>query len=220
MADSCVKSFPMTGSFAQGAQFAEMTKTFHGGSRKIMRKNKKMNRRNNRTSRRSNRKMAGGAVFTPYADYQTEFSSILPKDMLDLAKVSSLDAAFAELPAVERAAGVMAGGGKRSASRKGGASKKNRKTGRKGGASKKNRKASRKASRKNRKMNGGSAPIDAPSMIIQTQAEELDARLNPQWYTENTVIPNFRGPIPIPGGTVPAPLAPLPNVPKVGGRRF
>jgi hypothetical protein len=106
-------------------------------------------------------------------------------------------------------------------SRKGGASKKNsrkgpskknsrkgpsKKNNRKGGASKKNnRKTIR--NRLKRNMRGGNAPIEEPTMLIQTEADELSARLNPQWYTENTVIPNFRGPLPIPGGS------------KVGGRR-
>ena len=68
-------------------------------------------------------------------------------------------------------------------------------------------------------MKGGSAPVDQPSMLIQNQAEEMDARLNPQWYTENTVIPNFRGPLPFPGVMSPAPLAPAPPSPKLGGWR-
>lgn len=191
MSNSCVKSYPTNGSLAQGEQFAEMTKALHGGSRKNMRKNKKMpSRRNNRKSRRNN--MRGGSFYTPYADYQTEFSAMLPTDLRELSGVSALDSAFVELPAIERAAGVMSGG------------------------SRKNRRNNR---RNRRNLRGGSAPIDQPSMLIQNATEEMDARLNPQWYTENTVIPNFRGPLPIPGGTVPAPLAPMPPVPKVGGRR-
>ena len=203
MSNSCVKSYPTNGSLAQGEQFAEMTKALHGGSRKNVRKNKKMpSRRNNRKSR-----MSGGSYFTPYADYQTEFNQMLPTDLRALATVAPLDAKFVELPAIERAAGVMAGGGRRNRS--------NRKS------SRKNRsKSSRKSRRNNRRnLRGGSAPVDAPSLLIQNATEEMDARLNPQWYTENTVIPNFRGPIPIPGGTVPAPIAPAPPVPKVGGRR-
>jgi hypothetical protein len=188
-----------------------MTKTFHGGSRKNMRKNKKMNRKNFR--------MRGGAMFTPYADYQNDFSNVLPKDLTDLAKVGPLDAAFAELPAITSSA--MSGGGKRKTkrnppskknNRKGGASKKNsrkapsKKNNRKGGASKKNSRNAR-VNRLKRNMRGGNAPVEEPTMLIQTEADELNARLNPQWYTENTVIPNFRGPLPIPGGS------------KVGGRR-
>ena len=183
-----------------------MTKAFHGGSRKNMRKNKKMNRKNY--------KMRGGAMFTPYADYQNDFSNMLPKDLTELAKVGPLDAAFAELPAITSSA--MTGGGKRKTkrntlsknNRKGGASKKNN---RKGGASKKNNRKTvnrvNSKKQKKRNMRGGNAPIGEPTMLIQTEADELGARLNPQWYTENTVIPNFRGPLPIPGGS------------KVGGRR-
>lgn len=201
MTNSCVKSYPTTGSLAQGMQFAEMTKGLHGGSRKNVRKNKKMpSRRNNRKNR-----MSGGSYFTPYADYQTEFNQMLPTDLRGLATVAPLDAKFVELPAVERAAGVMAGGGRKNRS-----SRKNRS----------NRKNDRRNNRKSRRnLRGGSAPVDTPTMLIQNATEEMDARLNPQWYTENTVIPNFRGPIPIPGGTVPAPIAPSPPVPKVGGSR-
>jgi hypothetical protein len=197
MTNSCVKSYPTNGSLAQGEQFAEMTKSLHGGSRKNARKNKKMpSRRNNRRNNRKSR-MSGGSYFTPYADYQTEFNQMLPTELRVAAVVAPLDAKFTELPAIERAAGVMAGGGRRSR--------------------RNNRKNSRRNNRRN--LRGGSAPITEPTMLIQNATEEMDARLNPQWYTENTVIPNFRGPIPIPGGTVPAPLAPSPPVPKVGGSR-
>ena len=209
------------GSLSQGAQFAEMTKNLHGGSRKNMRKNKKMVRR---SSRRKN--MRGGSFFTPYADYKTEFNMSLPKDMADIAKTAPLDAKFEELPAVERAAGVMMGGSRRRSSRRSSKSKSKKSSRMKAGSrksKKSSRRNSRKKSRKSKKsrknMKGGSAPVDQPSMLIQTQAEELDARLNPQWYTENTVIPNFRGPLSIPGGNIAAPLAPAPPGPKLGGWR-
>ena len=211
------------GSLSQGAQFAEMTKNLHGGSRKNMRKNKKMVRRSSRRSRSSRKNMRGGSFFTPYADYKTEFNMSLPKDMADIAKTAPLDAKFEELPAVERAAGVMMGGSRRRSSRR---SSKSKKSSRMKAGSRKSKKSSRKSkkgsrkSKKSRKnMKGGSAPVDQPSMLIQTQAEELDARLNPQWYTENTVIPNFRGPLSIPGGNIAAPLAPAPPGPKLGGWR-
>jgi hypothetical protein len=38
------------------------------------------------------------------------------------------------------------------------------------------------------------APIDTPGMILSA-AEEGQAFLNPQWYNENLVNPNFRGPV-------------------------
>lgn len=72
-------------------------------------------------------------------------------------------------------------------------------------------------SRKGKK-GGAYATVDAPSMILSSPAEETAARLNPQWYTENTVIPDFRGPLPVPGSTVPAPNPP-PVAPAKGGAR-
>ena len=41
---------------------------------------------------------------------------------------------------------------------------------------------------------GGMAPITMPSMLL-TAAEEPAAMLNPQWYTENLVVPSFQGPV-------------------------
>lgn len=221
---------PVTSSLNQGAQFADMTKTMHGGSRKKLRKNKKMgstqsrsrsNRKNNK-SKKVKRQSGGGSFFTPYADYSTEFDQQLPADMRALSGVGPLDAKFVELPAIERAAGVMTGGGSKSANKKKRRSPVKRSS-KKRTPSPKRAKGQRRRSGSNRKsgkQQGGSAPVDEPSMLLRTSAEEMDARLNPQWYTENTVIPNFRGPVPIPGGTVSAPLYPSTvPVPKVGGKR-
>jgi hypothetical protein len=47
--------------------------------------------------------------------------------------------------------------------------------------------------RNTKKMKGGIARVNAPGMIL-TAPEERAAFLNPQWYTENTVIPSFKGP--------------------------
>jgi hypothetical protein len=127
--------------------------------------------------------MRGGSYFASYADYPTSFSTMLPTEIRDLARVAPLDAKFAELPAVERAAGVMAGGGRR----------------------------------RTRRHRGGAAPIGASPVILTTPEELAAARLNPQFYTENTVIPNFRGDIPYNGGVIPAPSPP--PMPKVGGGR-
>ena len=189
MGTTCNPTYPTTSSIDQGAQFAKMTAAFHGGSRKrssksrggarkSLRRNKKMVR-----SRRSTRRMRGGSYFASYADYPTSFSTMLPTEIRDLARVAPLDAKFAELPAVERAAGVMAGGGRR----------------------------------RTRRHRGGAAPIDASPVILTTPEELAAARLNPQFYTENTVIPNFRGDIPYNGGVIPAPSPP--PMPKVGGGR-
>lgn len=45
----------------------------------------------------------------------------------------------------------------------------------------------------NRRLRGGMAPINMPSMLL-TPEEEPAAMLNPQWYTENLVVPSFQGP--------------------------
>lgn len=48
--------------------------------------------------------------------------------------------------------------------------------------------------RSTRRQRGGVAPVDAPGMIL-SPGEEGQAFLNPQWYNENLVNPNFRGPV-------------------------
>jgi len=52
---------------------------------------------------------------------------------------------------------------------------------------------SRRRRRTARRMYGGVAPVSAPAMILSPQ-EEPAAFLNPQWYTENQVVPSFVGP--------------------------
>ncbi len=52
--------------------------------------------------------------------------------------------------------------------------------------------------RTRRKQRGGVASVDAPAMIL-SPAEEQQAFMNPQWYTENQVIPSFKGPVAVPG---------------------
>jgi hypothetical protein len=47
--------------------------------------------------------------------------------------------------------------------------------------------------KRSRKQRGGVAAVDASAMIL-SPAEESQAFLNPQWYNENLVNPNFRAP--------------------------
>jgi hypothetical protein len=96
------------------------------------------------------------------ADYPNEFSVTLPQDMHAAARVSSLDAAFAQLPEFVGKYGNQTGG-------------------------------SRRSRRSGCMMRGGMAPVSAPAMILSPQ-EESAAMLNPQWYTENQVVPSFVGP--------------------------
>ena len=144
-------------------------------------------RKKNRKSKMvRTRKMRGGGLFTPYSDYPTAFDHSLPTDIRGLARVADLDTKFTELPAIQRAAGVPQSGGRRTRRKSGGR-------------------------RRMTRRKGGSSPINAPSMLLSTPEQEAAARLNPQWYTENTVIPNFRGPLPVPGTPTPVQVK--------GGRR-
>jgi len=140
----------------------------------------------------------GAAMFTPYAEYPSSMDQMLPNELVADARLADLNAKFAELPSVEAAAGVSpspvpsasvyvppaTAGGPMVSTPSGlmpmaGGGRRRKAT---------------------RRMRGGEAPINAPSMLISSPEEEAAARLNPQWYTENTVIPGFRGPLPVPGG--------------------
>jgi len=98
------------------------------------------------------------------AAYPSQFSEMLPQDMHNSARTTILDQSFAELPQFIGKYGNQTGG-----------------------------KRSRKARRSGRKHRGGMAPLSMPSMLL-TPAEEPAAMLNPQWYTENMVVPSFQGP--------------------------
>jgi hypothetical protein len=117
---------------------------------------------------RRSRKMRGG--YDANAAYPSQFSEMLPQDMHNSARTTILDQSFAELPQFIGKYGNQTGG-KRSRKHRGG-------------------KRSRRSGRKHR---GGMAPLSMPSMLL-TPAEEPAAMLNPQWYTENMVVPSFQGP--------------------------
>jgi hypothetical protein len=99
------------------------------------------------------------------AAYPSQFSEMLPQDMHNSARIGALDTSFADLPQFVGKYGNQTGG----------------------------RRRGRRASRRSRKHRGGMAPITMPSMLL-TAAEEPAAMLNPQWYTENMVVPSFQGP--------------------------
>ena len=225
MGSSCSPTYPTTGSTDQGMQFAKLTAAYHGGSRKSLRRNKKM---------RTTRKQGGGAYFTPYSDYPTAFNQMLPSNLTGpMSQLESgvpggsatgaLDAKFAELPAIIRAA---QGGGSR---RRRGSRRRTTRRHRGGCGAPVNASYTLltptnsaaagvlpTGGSRGRKHRGGSAAVNAPTVILSSPEELAAARLNPQWYTENTVIPNFRGNVPYPGGTVAAPMPPLR---ASGGRR-
>ncbi len=123
-------------------------------------------RRGRKGSRRGTRRQHGGM-----ADYPGQFSQLLPTGMHAGADITSLDKAFAELPGFVGKYGGS--GGRRRGSRK---------------------------TRSHRKMRGGGfgytpgSPSAANYMIL-SPSEEPKAFLNPQWYTENQVVPTFQGPV-------------------------
>lgn len=112
--------------------------------------------------------MKGGS-----AEYPASFEDRLPNELHGAANITSQDKAFADLPKFVGSYGGMTGG--RRSTRK------------------ENGKCRCRGRCMCRKMRGGVANVDAPSMIL-TPAEEGAAYLNPQWYNENKVVPSFQGP--------------------------
>lgn len=97
-------------------------------------------------------------------NYPSEFSEVLPADLHSGARITPLDNAFAQLPSFVGQYGMSGGKSRRS-----------------------------KKSKSRRSMRGGMAPVDAPTWFLTPQ-EEGQAFLNPQFYTENLVVPSFKGP--------------------------
>jgi hypothetical protein len=96
------------------------------------------------------------------------------------ADVAPLDTAFAQLPQFVGKYGMSGGARSRKGSRRGS------RKGRKGRGT------------RGRKHGGGfgytPGPATASNYMILSPADEPKAFLNPQWYTENQVVPSFQGP--------------------------
>jgi hypothetical protein len=113
--------------------------------------------RKSRKDRRRRRAAQRGGVME--YDRATSGEQLLNSSMAAAARVAPLDAAFAEIRALDApVAGPMQGGRKRAASRK---------------ASRKSRKASR-------KQRGGQQNISAPTMLLDSGMYK-NAGLNPEW---------------------------------------
>ena len=85
---ACRTAFASPSSLDQGQQFAQLTKAFHGGSRR--RQNRSQRKR---MIRRRSRKQRGGA-----APFPSSFSDNLPSALRGPADVAALDTAFGQLP--------------------------------------------------------------------------------------------------------------------------
>ena len=172
---ACASALSAPNSTNQGQMFDRMTAAFHGGKRHHNnRKSKKASRKSKKASRKHRRAVQRGGA----APYPGEFSQMLPADMHAAADVNKLDTAFAQLPAFVGKYGLAQAGGSRR-HRKG------------------SRKTTRRVHRKQQAGGFGYTPGSptAPNYMILSPAEEPKAFLNPQWYTENQVVPTFQGPV-------------------------
>jgi hypothetical protein len=189
---------PSALSLSQGDTFTRLFPAQRAGRRMVTRgrmphiKHRK-NRKNSRKSLK-NRKQRGGA-----ATYPDSFDSRLPADLVGESRTGPLDKALADLPQFTGTYGLQTGG-RRNSRKNRKASRKNRKASRKNRkASRKNRKASRKNRKASRKQRGGAYGDDAMSVgdsskLLLSPEMERFAFVNPQFYNENVVNPNFVAP--------------------------
>jgi hypothetical protein len=169
---------PSALSLSQGSTFTNLFPAQRGG-RMVSRGHRKVHiarRKNNRKSL----KQRGGA-----AAYPDSFEGRLPADLVDLSRTGGLDKALADLPQFTGTYGLQTGGRRKS--------RNNRK------ASRKNRKASRKNRKASRKQRGGAfgdaaMSVDESSKLLLSPEMERYAFVNPQFYNENVVNPNFQAP--------------------------
>ncbi len=199
--EACATAFGADSSLAQGETFAKMTAPYHGGKRGGKR----------RRSTRARRNYRGGA-----ADLSQAFEAI-PVEIHQRAGTAVLDDAIAELSKFTPTAAPQAGGSLRNRSRSrryyGGAADLGEAfqappadIAAKAGTSvldtamaqlskfiPNHNGGSRRTRRSRRGGALGSAPIDAPAMLLRPEDYQA-AFLNPQWEQENLVNPNFHGP--------------------------
>ena len=195
-------------------------KMHHRGTSHIAKhkKNRRGSRKaNSRNNMRRTQRQRGGAA--PFPD---AFDNRLPADLVAESRTGPLDKALADLPQFTGTYGLQQGGRRsskkssrksRKASRKTSrkasrrsSRKNNRKNSRKNSrkasrrsSRKNNRKASRKNNRNNRKQRGGAygenamSVADSSKLLLSPEMEQF-AHVNPQFYNENIVNPNFQAP--------------------------
>jgi hypothetical protein len=200
---------PSALSLSQGDTFTRLFPAQRAGRRMVTRgRMPHIKHRKNRKNSRKSLKQRGGA-----AAYPDSFDSRLPADLVGESRTSPLDKALADLPQFAGTYGLQTGGSRRAdrksrkasrknrkASRKNRkASRKNRKASRKSRKSRKNRKASRKNRKASRKQRGGAygdeamSVADSSKLLLSPEMERF-AFVNPQFYNENIVNPNFVAP--------------------------
>ena len=169
----CTATLNAASSLSQGKEFLEMNKNLHGGRRASRRSASRRSasrraskRASRRAHRRAHRKSTTRRQSGGAADYPGSLSALLPTDLRGPADVAYTFNSFAQLPAfVGKYGGV--GGGKRT----------------------------RRAQRGGAEGFGYTpGPTNVPNYMILSPQDEPKAFLNPQWYTENEVVPSFQGP--------------------------
>ncbi len=168
---ACQTALAAPTSLSQGDMFAKMTSTFHGGrhSRRLAtRKASRKDRKNRKASRRLATRKSSRRVSRRRAQRGGAGADYPNEFSVTLPADMHAAARIGSLDAAFAQLPEFVG-------------KYGNQTG--GGR----RRTARRAQR------GGVAPVSAPAMILTPQ-EEPAAFLNPQWYTENQVIPSFQGP--------------------------
>jgi len=170
-------------------------KMHHRGTSHIVKhkKNRRGSRKvNSRNNRRRTQRQRGGAA--PFPD---AFDNRLPADLVAESRTAPLDKALADLPQFTGTYGLQQGGRRASRKNRKASRKNSRKNSRK--ASRKNRKASRKNRKASRKQRGGAfgesaMSVPESSKLLLSPEMEKFAHVNPQFYNENVVNPNFQAP--------------------------
>jgi len=188
---------------SQAAQMSKIPQSITGQGMGFQASTSKFHRK--RSTRKQRKQRGGGPA--PYPD---AVGALLPKDMtgpMQLAESGvaggSGTAKLDDFLMQTRSAVQQHGGGKKShnyrKSRKG--QKKQQKQQRK--SQKKQQKQQRKSQKKQQKKQRGGAlgsgPAEGPYTLL-SGADLQKAGLNPQWFDENQVNPNFGGAITVPGG--------------------
>jgi len=170
-------------------------KMHHRGTSHIVKhkKNRRGSRKSiGRNNRRRTQRQRGGAA--PFPD---AFDNRLPADLVAESRTAPLDKALADLPQFTGTYGLQQGGRRASRKNRKASRKNSRKNSRK--ASRKNRKASRKNRKASRKQRGGAfgesamSVLESSKLLLSPEMEQF-AHVNPQFYNENIVNPNFQAP--------------------------
>lgn len=187
------------GTNSQAAQMSKIPQSITGQGMGFQASTSKFHRK--RSTRKQRKQRGGGPA--PYPD---AVGALLPKDMtgpMQLAESGiaggSGTAKLDDFLVQTRSAVQQHGGGKKS--------RKGKKQSRKGQKKQQQKKQKRKQQQKSQKKQRGGAhnvqaqhgPAAGPYTLL-SGADLQKAGLNPQWFDENQVNPNFGGAITVPGG--------------------